>query len=516
MSLAARCGVHGPARAAACAVVLARVHELGIGQVRVAWADLHGTLRGKTLVCGDGAPAATLADAFDEGIGMVSTVLLKDTADRTAFQVFEPGALAGLAGFGAANNLLLLPDPASFTVLPWAPATAWLRAEPFWPDASPLLADPRRVLQQALARLHEAGLGLRCGLEVEFHIYRITDDRLLPEDAAWPGEPPAVRLIHPGYQLLSEAWADLADEPLAIVRRTALGLGLPLRSLEIELGPSQVEAVFDVTDALSAADQMVLFRGATRQALRRAGYHATFVSKPPLPHAVASGWHLHQSLVDGEGRNAMLREQAAGAAGDARQVLSDQGAHWLAGLLEHAAGMTALCAPTVPAYSRFQGSVMAPQAAVWGRDNRGALLRVLGAPGDPATRIENRLGEPLANPYLLIAAQVLAGLDGLQRQLTPPLGSAAPYADISADISADRSADISADISTDISTCAVPALPATLALALDALAADAVLQQGLGPSLARIFSAVKQQEWARHVAAEDPALWERREYFARY
>jgi glutamine synthetase len=154
--------------------------------------------------------------------------------------------------------------------------------------------------------------------------------------------------------------------------------------------------------------------------------------------------------------------------------------------------MTALCAPTIPAYSRYRGSVMAPQAVLWGRDNRGALLRVVGKAGSAATRIENRLGEPLANPYLLIAAQVLAGLDGLQRRLDPGAATLAPYAE------------------------GAPALPAGLGEALDALAADAVLQQGLGAPMARVFEQVKRQELARHAAADDKALWERREYFSRF
>ncbi|MDP3611457.1 MAG: glutamine synthetase, partial [Rubrivivax sp.] len=251
MTLAARSGLHGAAREAACTALLSRLRSEGVEQVRVAWADVHGTLRGKTLVMD--AEAAALSSALDEGVGLVSTMFLKDTSDRTAFAVFEPDGLTGLTGFASANNVLLLPDPASFVALPWAPGTGWLRAQPLWPDGSPVLADPRGVLQRALARLADAGYGLRCGLEVEFHIHRITDARLAAEDAAWPAEPPAVQLLHPGYQLLSEGWADLADHALAIVRRTALGLGLPLRSLEVELGPSQFEAVFAPTDALTAA-----------------------------------------------------------------------------------------------------------------------------------------------------------------------------------------------------------------------------------------------------------------------
>ena len=102
------------------------------------------------------------------------------------------------------------------------------------------------------------------------------------------------------------------------MQHTAQGLGIPLRSLEIEIGPSQFEAVIAPTDALVAADQMMLFRNAVRQALRRAGYHASFVCKPPFAHAVASGWHLHQSLVDLHGANAMRRDQPQGRAAAGR------------------------------------------------------------------------------------------------------------------------------------------------------------------------------------------------------
>jgi len=135
---------------------------------------------------------------------------------------------------------------------------------------------------------------------------------------------------------------------------------------------------------------------------------------------------------------------------------------------------------------------MAPQAALWGRDNRGAMLRVLGQPGDAATRIENRLGEPMANPYLYMAAQVFAGLDGLRQRLEPPPATETPYA------------------------AAPVMLPTSLGEALDALGADEVMQQGLGAPLALLVETVKQQEIARHAAAEDREAWLRREYFGRY
>ena len=138
---------------------------------------------------------------------------------------------------------------------------------------------------------------------------------------------------------------------------------------------------------------------------------------------------------------------------------------------------------------------MAPRAAVWGRDNRGAMLRVVGHDvsdqTDTATRIENRLAEPLANPYLMLAGQVLAGLHGLGATLPAPAGTETPY------------------------DPAHPALPATLDEALAALEADPVLTQGLGAPMAAVYAAVRRHELARHAAATDKTTWERREYFAR-
>lgn len=482
------------------AELLARVEAAGLEQVRVAWADLHGSHRCKTLMVGGGFGTRALATALRQGVGLVSTLLLKDSADRTALPVFEPGALEGLAGFGAANNLLLWPEPASFVVLPWAPRTGWLRATPRWADGRPVEADPRGVLERALARLAGAGYTLRVGLEIEFHVYRLDAAPLPAAVHGWPAEPAAVHALHPGHGLLNEAWADRAEAVFATVRRVAEGLGLPLASLEVEFGPSQVEAVFSATDALTAADHLVAFRNGVRQALAREGWHATFMARPPLPGAMASGWHLHQSLAHAQGaeagaagaRNAFTRGQTGGGAHDARAVLSDAGAHWLAGLLAHAPGLAALSVPTAVGFERFKGSPMAPTAAHWGFDNRGAMLRVIGAPGDAATRIENRLGEPLANPYLCLAGQVAAGLDGLVRRLEPGAAVRAPYDPQPAP------------------------LPATPAAALDALAADAVLTEALGPAMQRVHEAVRRAEIARRAADADPVAWDRRELFGRF
>ena len=464
--------------------------------VRFAWCDTHGMLRGKTLT------ATAARRALRSGVGMVGTLMLKDSSDRTVFKVFEPGMAHELPGFEYASNLLLMPVPESFHILPWAASTGWIQCQPVFPDGTPVPYDTRRQLQGALARLAAHGLGMVCGLEVEFHIYRLRDGvsgpELDPHAAAWPGPAPAVSLVHPGYNLLSEDCFDRSEEPLRIVQHTAQALGLPLTSLEIELGPSQFEAVFEPTDALAAADNMVLFRSAVRQALRRAGYHATFMCRPPFPQIMSSGWHLHQSLVDLQsGRNVFVRAVAAPDTGaqDALHTLSDTGAHYLGGLLHHAPGMTVMCTPTANGFGRFQALSLAPQVVGWGRDNRGAMLRVVGGAGDASTRIENRLGEPAANPYLYMAAQIHAGLPGILRQQLPPAATDAPYA-------------------ADAAGTVMP-IPANLGDALAALQADDAMQAGFGADFLRYYSRIKAGEQQRFDAAEDKLEFQRREYFGR-
>lgn len=499
---AARCGVHDAAREQAVQQTVQRIRDNGIDLVRFVWCDAHGALRGKALT------AAAATKAMLDGVGMVGTLMLKDTSDRTVYKVFDPDSMTQLPRFAGAPNLMLLPDPHTFRTLPWAPGTAWVFCQPWYQDGTPVELDSRFQLQRALGRLADRGLGMVCGLEVEFHIYRIKGGWQGPdldaEQAAWPGLPPEVSLIHPGYNMLSDGCMDLSEEPLRIVQRTAEGLGLPLTSLEVELGPSQVEAVFGATDALSAADNMVRFRNGVRQALRRAGYHATFICRPPFDHIMSSGWHLHQSVVSlATGQNEFMRQQAAPdtPVGDARSTLSDTGAAWLAGLLAHAQGMAALCTTTVNGYARLAPNALAPHAAVWGRDTRGAMLRVIGAVGDAATRIENRLGEPAANPYLYMASQVWAGLDGLNRGLVPPLAAASPYAE--------------AAKAVDNDVARSNALPNNLPAALDALVADAVMQQGLGADGVALYTRIKQSEMRRHAEAADVRDFERREYFSR-
>lgn len=471
--------------------------------VRFAFCDQHGIFRGKTLI------AKYAIEAMRGGLPMVGTLLLKDTSSRTAFPTFDPVALGplidanpALASFANAADVVMHADPTTFRVLPWAPNTAWIQCQAHDHQGNRLPFDTRGQLQTALKRLDAHGYGMRCGLEVEFHIYKLEDQHLAPEDSSWPAPSPRVTMIHPGNNVLCEQWADMSDEPLRIVLQTAQALDLPIRSLEVELGPSRLECVFDVQDALAAADTMALFRSATKQAVRRAGYHATFMCRPQFPNIVSSGWHLHQSLYDLKTRlNAFAvptSSSSPGLALEGEGMLSRIGTHWLAGLLLHARASCAFAVPTINGYARYQPNMMAPQRAIWGVGSRGAALRVVGSgkANDPATRIENRTGEPAANPYLYIASQIHAGLDGLDRALVPPPPERSSYAKESDD-----------------------ALPVSLSLALDALMANesGTLRSGMGDAFAHYFTHIKRHELARFESSASDAAgrseWEQREYF---
>ncbi len=529
-TFAERCGLLIEARVAAAAAVLQRLRDERIHTVRVVWCDLHGGLRGKALT------ADAVSDALDNGIGMVSTLLLKDTSDRTAFSAFDAATRRDWPAFAGAGNLRLMPDPASFTPLPWAPGSAWLRAEPFFESGLPVAADPRRVLQRNLAALAATGADLVCGLEVEFHVYRLNDllndgstrDHLEPVRdpmaSAWPPPTPEVSLVHPGFALLSDDVLDATQPVLDIVRSTALGLGLPLRSLEIELGPSQFEAVFGTGEALQTADRMVWFRHGVKQALRRAGYLVSFMCRPPFPNAVASGWHLHHSLRRREGGAASWRAggaatsaSASGALDSAAARLGDDGASWLAGLLAHASGMAALASPTLSGFSRFDGGPMSPRHAVWGCDNRGAMLRLIAHPDGVGHHLENRLGEPAANPYLYIAAQVAAGLDGWTHRRVAPPASRDPYANSAnpANPASPVTAPTLSASDTAHESGSSTALPRTLGEALDALDQDPLWRVAFGGDLVDLFIGIKRAEIARHAQASDSTEWQRREYFER-
>jgi glutamine synthetase len=197
----------------------------------------------------------------------------------------------------------------------------------------------------------------------------------------------------------------------------------------------------------------------------------------------SSGWHLHQSLLHQSGHGT----ENAFVPNSTDAVLSDVGRHYLAGQLAHARAISAFAVPTINGYKRFQSYSMAPDRVLWATENRAAMLRVTGSVADATTHLENRVGEPAANPYLYLASQLTAGLNGIEREL--PLGPAAdePY------------------------ETEAPRLPATLAEALDALAEDTEFAQTFDKKFIDYYIGIKRHELARFNASVTE--WEHHEYF---
>ncbi len=450
--------------------------------VRFAFADQHGVLRGKTVV------ASQAAKLMRNGVSMTTTLLAKDTSHRTVFPVFTPGGGFAMPEMQGAADFLMIADPSTFRVLPWAPNTGWVQCDMYFQNGKPVPFSTRQLCRDALSKLRGSGFDFLAGLEVEFHLYKIENPRLAPADATWPGEPVEVSYIHQGFQLLTEARSDQIEPILEPFWRAVLALGMPLQSLEVELGPSQCEFTFRPELGLAAADMMMLFRSAMKQIARRHGLHCTFMCRPGLPNAFSSGWHLHQSLIDVKtGTNAFLSSDPA-------EVLSPLGRAWLAGLLANAKAAAAFTTPTINGYKRYRAYALAPDRVIWGQDNRGVMVRVIGRPGDAATHLENRIGEPTANPYLYIASQIATGLDGVARKLSPPPSADTPY-----------------------ETEAEP-MPKSLSEALEALRGNASLREFFGDGFVDYYLRIKDAELVRFGAEEkndtsEVTQWEQKEYF---
>ena len=419
------------------------------------------------------------------GVTMTTTLLAKDTAHRTVYPVFTPGGGFAMEEMQGGSDFVMVADPTTFRILPWANKTGWMLCDIYFGTGKPVPYSTRARCRDALTTLAKAGFDFLAGLEVEFHLFKIENPRLTPADATWPPEAPDVSLLTQGYQYLTESRFDMLDPAVEILRRGIEQLGLPLRSVEVELGPSQCEFTFRPEQGLASADTMVLFRAAVKQIARRHGLLASFMCRPALPNVMSSGWHLHQSLIE-------TRTRRNAFAFDHPDGLSTVGKYYLGGLLAHARAAAAFSTPTINGYKRYRPYSLAPDRAIWARDNRGVMIRILGQPGEASTHLENRVGEPAANPYLYVASQIYSGLDGIARRLDPGPSADTPYETIAA------------------------LLPKTLSEALTALRADEVLRAGFGAGFVDYYTHIKAAELERfqNEATDQPEVtpWEQKEY----
>lgn len=470
-----RFGLWTAEQAAAAATANAQIKEHDLELVRFVFPDQHGILRGKAIVT-DAVP-----QAMRNGVAITTTLLVKDTSHKTVFPVWSKGAGLDMAEMMNAGDFVMVPDPRTFRVLPWAHKTGWVLCDIYFDNGRPVPFATRNLLRRSLEALGQKGFDYVSGFECEFHVFRMDDPMMGPEHGGQPSSPPQVSLMWHGFQYLTEVRQDEMEPAMELIRRTLMDLDLPLRTIEVEFGPSQAEITFHPGTGLDTPDLVMLFRSAVKQVCRRHGFHATFMCQPLLENCFPSGWHLHQSLVHrADGTNAMIPAEG--------EDLSAPGQNFLAGLIQNARAASAFTTPTLNGYRRYKPNSLAPDRAAWGRDNKGAMLRVLGGPDDPGTRIENRVGDPAANPYLYLAAQVLSGLDGLERQLAPPPSTDMPY-----------------------EVDAAP-LPRSLEEAVSELKSSTFFRGVLGDAFVDWFVTLKEAEIARCKAHEGDD-WEHREYF---
>jgi len=464
---------------AAATEIRGAIEADGIELVRVEFVDQHGVLRGKTVT------RAGFDGVLTSGITAPSSLLLKDLSGKSVFNPFTADPGVGVAGMAGAGDVVLVPDPSTFVRLPWAQRTAQVLCDVYFPTGEPVPFCTRSLLRRVLRSVADHGYRMVVGPELELHVFTDLSSNFDPARIGTPGAPgeaPAVGPITAGSQLLHVDTLDRLDPLVQSIHDGLIGIGLPLRSIELEFGHSQIELTLDAAEASESADAVVLCRSAVRQVCARHGYRATFMSRPAGADTASAGWHLHQSLTD------LSSNAPAFMPADDGQVLSKVGYRYLAGLLANADAATAFSTPTVNGYKRYRPFTLAPDRRVWGIDNKGAMIRAVGRPGDPGSRVENRSGEPGANPYLYIASQAVAGFDGIDRSLDPPDPVDEPYA---------------AD---------APGLPPNLGAALDALDRSDVFRAAFGDVVVDWYLGLKRAEFSRYL--NHVSDWEQREYLA--
>jgi glutamine synthetase len=447
-------------------------------QVRVSWGDQHGILRGKTLT------VAEFLRCLHDGKDFQFVTSIFDTTNHPIASPFAAGNFQGVPELTGLPDGILVPDPTTFRVLPWVDKTGWVLCDAYFQSGREHPFSTRGVLRRQTEALAARGYEFLAGLEIEFYVMRLEDPMLAPEYCGYPPEPPRVSGLAHGFQYLTENRNDEIHDLLSVLQDNVERLGLPLSTIEDEWGPGQIEFTFTPQLGPEAADNALLFRSAIKQLCRRLGYHATFMCRPAFPEFFASGWHVHQSLLTADGDNAF-----ADPAG--RAPLTQLGMHWMGGLLAHAVAASALTTPTINGYKRYRPDSFAPDRVAWAVENRAALLRVIGQPGSAACHVENRVGDPAANPYLYLASQIASGLDGIDRRLDPGAAVEEPY------VAANREL-----------------LPVSLMEAVAALRDDSFFASALGSDFVDYFLRLKQFEIARFLAHTTD--WEHREYFEMY
>ena len=389
--------------------------------------------------------------------------------------MFDGSSIEGFVRINESDQYLY-PDLKSFRIFPWRPShgkVARLICDVYNPDGSPFVGDPRQVLKKVIQKANDMGYDrFNVGPELEFFLFQ-TDEE---------GKPTTKTNDEAGY-------FDLGPLDHGESTRREICLALEQMDFEIEASHHEVaqgqhEIDFKYAEALHAADNIMTFKLAVKTLAQKNGLHATFMPKP-VCGAAGSGMHVNLSLFR-DGQNAFYDPA------DPRK-LSLLAYQFIAGLLDHVQGFCAVTNPLVNSYKRLVPGYEAPCHLAWSTGNRSALIRIP-TPRGSGTRVELRSPDPSCNPYLAFAVCLAAGLDGIQRRLTPPAESNENLYAIAADLEAQG----------------VRRLPASLEAAIHALEADSVVTAALGEHVTNQYVTGKLREWEQYRA--QVTQWELDQY----
>ena len=423
--------------------LIARVREDGVRFISLQFTDILGTIKSVTI------PVGRLNEVLEQGVW------------------FDGSSIEGFARIYE-SDMMLVPDQATYQVFPWsAPERrrARLICDAHGPDGQPSLSVPRLALKRNLARIAERGHVFNVGPEMEFFLFKRNDEH--------PTQP----VPHDVGSYFDFSPRDEAQQVRSEIILALEAMGMQVEMSHHECGIGQHEIDFRYADALTSADNAVTFKYTVRAVAAAHGIYASFMPKPIFGIA-GSGMHTHQSLFDAEGRNLFYDP-------DDEYNLSRLAYSFIAGQMEHARALAAVVAPTVNSYKRLTPGYEAPVYICWAQLNRSALIRVPGhgRQHESATRIELRCPDPSANTYLAFAAMLAAGLDGIERDLTPPPPVNEDVYDFG---------------ERDLRERAIGTLPGTLAEALDALEQDEVIREALGQPIIEAFLRAKRVEWGEY------------------
>jgi len=444
------------AQEAAREAVKRSLKDGGIEFVRLQFTDLFGFVKNVTV------PAEELDRAWEGK-------LLFDGSSVDGFSRVEQ------------SDMLLIPDASTFSALPWREedaGIAYLYCDVYGSDGKPFEGCPRGILKRVLKEAAELGYDLQVGPEGEFFLFR-TDEL---------GRP--LFDIHDEAGYFDPSPVDQGEEARRDILFTMKKLGFVIEASHHEVAPGQHEVDFRYGDALSIADKWMTFKQIVKSVARRHGLYATFLPKP-FAGRNGNAMHCNQSLCDADGRNVFYDESSPDG-------LSQVAKHYIGGLLTYATEMAAVTNPTVNSYKRLLPGYEAPTNLAWSGCNRSALIRIPQSRGR-GTRVELRNPDPTANPYLVFALMLKAGLEGVKRKIEPPKEVVGSIYEMSAE---ERLAN------------GIGAYPRDLQAALDSMRESTFVREVLGAHSYDIFLDVKQQEW--NSFAEQVHPWEIERYWAKF